>query len=315
MGKPSIVFMGTPDFAVPTLKVLFEAGYPIKTVYSQPPRPVGRGHKVQLSPVHHFTLEHHLKVLTPSSLRYPESQKEFAELQADFAVVVAYGLILPKEILAATTYGCINVHASLLPRWRGAAPIQRAILAGDQKTGVTIMQMDEGLDTGPMILQEEINLTSETTGQSLHDKLANLGADLILPALEGLLTGRIIPQPQPQKGVTYAAKLTKEEAFLDWRKPAQQLERQVRAFMTWPGSCFVWEGEKIKVLQASYESFSFSSQPGEVIDSDLLVACAHGALRLIELQRPGKSALKARDFLNGMPLPKGTQLDTSNDSL
>ncbi len=315
MGKPSIVFMGTPDFAVPTLKVLFEAGYPIKTVYSQPPRPVGRGHKVQPSPVHHFALEHHLKVLTPSSLRYPESQKEFAELQADFAVVVAYGLILPKEILAATTYGCINVHASLLPRWRGAAPIQRAILAGDQKTGVTIMQMEEGLDTGPMILHEEINLTPETTGQSLHDKLANLGADLILPALEGLLTGRIIPQPQPEKGVTYAAKLTKEEAFLDWRKPAQQLERQVRAFMPWPGSYFIWGGEKIKVLQASYESLSFSSQPGEVLDSDLLVACAHGALRLIELQRPGKSVLKARDFLNGMPLLKGTQLDTSNDPL
>lgn len=312
MGKPSIIFMGTPDFSVPTLRSLLEAGYPVKAVYAQPPRPGGRGYEIQTSPVHRFALAHHLKIVTPSSLRTADVQEEFRAFQADFAVVAAYGLILPKEILEAPTYGCINVHASLLPRWRGAAPIQRALLAGDRKTGVTIMQMEESLDSGPVIVQKEVDISSEATGKSLHDQLSHLGADLIIPALEGLLTGALTAQPQPVRGVTYAPKLTKDEALLNWRNSAQHLERQIRAFAPWPGSCFTWQGQKIKVLKASSKPLSFSATPGEILDDDFLVACGAGALRLLELQRPARSPLKARDFLNGTPLLKGTRLDVTD---
>ncbi len=307
--------MGTPNFAVPTLKAIFNTGYPIKAVYSQPPRPMGRGYSMQFSPVHHFALEHDIPVMTPSSLKQEEAQEMFISLKADFAIVAAYGLILPKRILEAPKYGCVNVHASLLPRWRGAAPIQRAILAGDQKTGITIMLMEEGLDTGPIILQEQVNITSETTGKTLEQELAYLGAELILPSIEGLITKQLTPQPQPIEGATYASKLVKSEGALDWRKSASQLELQVRAFTEWPGSYFIWKEQPIKVLKACYEPLAFPAEEGMILDDNLLIGCGKDALRIIELQRPGKAPLKAKDFLNGVPLLRGVKLEMVNDSL
>lgn len=305
--KPlKLAFLGTPDFAVPSLLALAEAGHEIACVYSQPPRPAGRGHKQRLSPVHRAAEERGWLVRTPRSLRDPEEQAAFAALKLDAAVVVAYGLILPAPVLQAPRFGCLNVHASLLPRWRGAAPIQRAILAGDSETGVTIMQMDEGLDTGPMLLREVVEITRRDTAESLHDRLAALGAGLIVKALAGVVQGSLQPQPQPAEGVTYADKLRREEGRLDWCRSAAVLERQVRAFTPWPGAWCELNGERLKVLEA--EAVEGSGTPGAVLDSALTVACGEGALRLTRLQRPGKAPLAAAALLRGFPVAPGTRL-------
>ena len=298
-----IAFMGTPDFAVPSLLALAEAGHDIVAVYSQPPRPAGRGQKERPSPVQAVAEQHGWPVHTPSTLKNEDEQVAFRALALDVAVVVAYGLILPKAVLEAPLCGCLNVHASLLPRWRGAAPIQRAILAGDATSGVTIMVMDEGLDTGAMLLQESVPITAETTGESLHDELAALGGQLIVKALQG---GHGTSEEQPEEGVTYADKLRREEARLDWQRDAAELERQVRAFFPWPGAYFESGGERIKVLAA--EMTADSGPPGEVLDDNLTVACAQGALRPLRVQRAGKAPMDTAALLRGFAIPPGTQL-------
>lgn len=306
MPRLRLAFMGSPDFAVPSLNALIEAGHEIAAVYTQPPRPAGRGQRPKPSPVQVAAEAHNLPVRTPVTLKDPAEQMAFAELGLDAAVVVAYGLILPRPVLEAPRLGCLNVHASLLPRWRGAAPIQRAILAGDRETGVTIMVMDEGLDTGPTLLAERIPIGPDETAATLHDRLAALGARLIVAALDGLATGRLQPVPQPAEGVTYAAKLTRAEGRLDWRRPASVLERQVRALAPWPGAWFEAGGDRIKVLAA--EPAPGEGPPGRVLDDRLTVACGEGALRLTRVQRAGKAPMGAAEFLRGFPLPAGTDL-------
>jgi len=305
MTQLRLVFMGTPDFAVPSLAALIAAGHEIVCVYSQPPRPAGRGQQVQKSPVHRFAEEKGVPVRTPKSLRNAEAQAEFAGLNADAAVVAAYGLILPQAILDAPRLGCVNVHGSLLPRWRGAAPIQRAILAGDAETGITIMQMDVGLDTGAMLSKEAVAITPATTASGLHDDLAALGARMIVPALAGLADGSLTAQPQPEEGVTYAAKLTREDGRLDWSQPAAFVERQVRALTPWPGCWFDIGAERIKVLAAE-PGGAATAAPGTLLDDRLSVACADGAVRLIRVQRPGKAPVDGAAFLRGFALPVGS---------
>jgi methionyl-tRNA formyltransferase len=304
----SLVFMGTPEFAATILDALIAAGHHIAAVYTQPPRPAGRGHRLQPSPVQALAEAHGLPVRSPTSLRSLGAQQEFGALDADAAVVAAYGLILPKPILNAPRHCCLNVHASLLPRWRGAAPIQRAILAGDPETGVTIMQMDEGLDTGPILLQQAIPIGPKTTAGALTDALAALGARLMLEALDEVAAGRLAPRPQPVEDVTYAPKLKREESRLDWRLPAAHLERQVRAFDPWPGAFFFARDERIRVLLAEAEPQAVNAPPGTVLDARLRVACGEGALRPLRLQRPGRAALDAAEFLRGFPIPAGTLL-------
>jgi methionyl-tRNA formyltransferase len=251
---------------------------------------------------------HGLSVRCPTSLRNAKAQEEFAAIGADTAVVAAYGLILPQPILAMPRLGCLNVHASLLPRWRGAAPIQRAILAGDRETGITIMQMDEGLDTGSMLLQEAIPIDPKTTAGELTEQLAALGARMMVDALDGVAAGRLAARPQPAEGVTYANKLRREEAPLDWRRPAAQLERQVRAFDPWPGAFFFVREERIRVLSAKAEPRAPAAPPGTVLDERLSIACGEGVLRPLRLQRPGRAPLDAAAFLRGFALPPGTVL-------
>jgi methionyl-tRNA formyltransferase len=307
MAPLRLAFMGTPDFAVPILRALLDAGHEVVAVYTQPPRPAGRGHRPQPSPVHRAAAAADIPVHTPPKLDSAEQEK-FRALGLDAAVVAAYGLILPKEVLAAPPLGCLNVHASLLPRWRGAAPIQRAILAGDRETGVTIMQMDQGLDTGPMLLAEAIAIRPETTASRLHDELATLGARLIVRALAGRAEGTLTPRPQPTEGVTYAKKLDRDEGRIDWSKPAAELERAVRALNPVPGVWFEHGGERIKVLAASLAESSATAPPGTVLDADLTIACGSGALRLMRLQRAGRAAVEAEAFLRGYTLPPGTRL-------
>ena len=311
MSRPArlrLAFLGTPRFAAVTLDALVSAGHDIVRVYSQPPRPAGRGQKERVSAVHERADALGIAVATPKSLKDPAEQAAFAALDLDAAVVVAYGLILPKPVLDAPRLGCVNVHASLLPRWRGAAPIQRAILAGDAKTGVTIMRMDEGLDTGPMLLEERVAIMQDETAETLHDTLAALGAKLIVPALDGLAAGTLQARPQPVEGVTYASKLTRAEARLDWNKPAAQLARQVRAFAPWPGAWFDHGKEQIKVLAALPAPRVGDAPPGTVQDDMLTVACGEGALRLLRVQRPGRASMDVASLLRGFALPAGTLL-------
>jgi len=291
--------MGTPDFAVAILDALIAAGHDIAAVYCQPPRQAGRGHRVVPSPVQRHAEAAGRSVRHPARLG-PEEAKEFAALDLDTAVVAAYGLILPKALLEAPRLGCLNVHASLLPRWRGAAPIERAILAGDRETGVTIMKMDEGLDTGAMLLREKIAIGASTTAATLHDALAALGARLMVETLDRL--EQIAPQPQPANGVTYAKKIARAEGQIDWRKSAIELERQVRALDCW----FEAKGERIKLLAAA--PGEGRGAPGTILDLTPTVACGAGALRLVSLQRPGRAALDGAAFLRGFPLPVGTRL-------
>ena len=304
-----LVFMGTPDIAVPTLAALIEAGHDIVCAYSQPPRPAGRGHRERPSPVQEFAERHQIDVRCPAGLKDPECQADFLALDADAAVVFAYGLILPAAILQGPRLGCFNVHASLLPRWRGAAPIQRAIMAGDQETGVTIMQMDEGLDTGAILSREATPILPTTTAGALHDELADIGARLIVDTLAGLVSGRVVAEPQPETGVTYAHKLTRDEGRLDWRCPAEELDRHIRALNPWPGTWFDCDGDRIRVLAAEPVAGDGGKPPGTVLDEAPTIACGSGRLRLVRLQRPGKAALPAGAFLRGYPLPPGTVLD------
>ncbi len=304
--KLRLAFMGTPDFSVPVLTRLVAAGHEIVRVYSQPPRAAGRGQKEKLTPVHAKAQDLGIDVRTPKSLKSEAEQAAFAALDLDCAVVVAYGLILPKAILMAPKLGCINIHASLLPRWRGAAPIQRAILAGDEESGVTIMQMDEGLDTGAMLLVDSLPLNADTTGESLHDALSEMGAQLIIHALEGLAAGTLKPIAQPEDSVTYASKLERSEGHVDWSLPALEIERLVRAFTPWPGSWFDYKGERIKILSA--ELVDGAGEAGIVLDDQLTIACGDGALRLNKVQRAGKGVMKAADFLRGFDLPAGSRL-------
>lgn len=306
MTKLRLVFMGTPDFAVPVLDAFLKDGDEIVAVYSQPPRPAGRGQKLTPSPVQARAEQHGLTVRHPVSLKTPEAQAEFAALNADAAVVVAYGLLLPKPVLEAPKHGCFNLHASLLPRWRGAAPIQRAILAGDSETGVCAMQMDVGLDTGPVLLRESVTITPRMTVSVLHDELARVGAPLMVRAVHGFADGKIVPQPQATDGVTYAAKLAKDEGRIDWTKSAAEIDRMVRALNPGPGTTFELNGERIKLLAA--EPVSGSGAAGTMLDDAGTVACGDGALKLLKLQRPSKSAVAMADFLHGLPLPKGTRL-------
>lgn len=297
-----IIFMGSPDFAVPTLIALAEAGHEIVAVYCQPPRPAGRGKADRKTAVHERAEELGLEVRTPRTLRNEEEQARFASLNADLAVVAAYGLILPKPILDAPKLGCVNIHASLLPRWRGAAPIPRAILAGDTVSGVTIMQMDEGLDTGPMLLKRELSLDRKNAGQ-VTDELAKLGAAVLLE----WLTLRTPSKKQPEDGATYAPKVDKAEARLDWTRPAEEIERQVRAFAPSPGAWFEANGERIKLLDARAGDDAFGT-PGEVLDDCLNVAAGEGYVRPLRVQRAGRSAMTVDELLRGFAIPKGTIL-------
>ncbi|MFN7710404.1 MAG: methionyl-tRNA formyltransferase [Holosporales bacterium] len=302
-----IIFMGTPDFSVPALKTLLESGHTIVGVYCQPPKPAGRGLQLKKSAVHTFAESLGLPVFTPKTLRAEDSQQQFTALNADVAVVVAYGLLLPKPILEAPREGCINIHGSLLPRWRGAAPIQRALLAGDTETGITTMRMDEGLDTGPMLLKAATSITEVDTAQTLHDRLSLIGAALIQETLLLLEQKQLVSTPQPCEGVTYAAKLTRSDSLLDWSQDAHALHRQYRALHPWPGIHFGYEGEEIKVLHL--EKVEGSGTPGQILSPDLCVACGEGAVRLVKVQRPGKTAVSGADFMNGMRLKRGDSLN------
>lgn len=298
-----IIFMGTPDFAVPTLNALAATGHDICAVYSQPPRRAGRGKTLSPTPVHKRAEELGLPVLTPASLKLPEEQSAFAELDADIAVVAAYGLILPQAILDAPKLGCVNVHASLLPRWRGAAPIQRAILAGDTETGVTIMQMEAGLDTGPMLAKVHTDIDGKTAGE-LTEELAHLGADLLVTVL-GYVSAHL-PVTQPNEGVTYAAKIDKAESRIDFQQTADAVERQIRAFTPAPGAFFEFAGERFRILSA--QVLKEAGPAGTVIDDQLTIGCGTGAIQPTLIQRAGKSAMTPAELLRGFAIPQGSIL-------
>ncbi|WP_373050541.1 methionyl-tRNA formyltransferase [Thalassovita aquimarina] len=299
-----VIFMGTPDFSVPVLQALVDAGHDIAAVYCQPPRPAGRGKKDRPTPVHARALELGLEVRHPVSLKSPEEQAAFADLNADVAVVVAYGLILPQPVLDAPKHGCLNIHASLLPRWRGAAPIHRAIMAGDAETGICIMQMEAGLDTGPVLLRQVTPIGAEETTAGLHDRLSEMGAKLIVEALEQL--DSLTPEVQSEDGVTYAHKIDKAEAAIDWTATAEEVDRKIRGLSPFPGAFIEHDGQRIKLLASRLADGA--GEPGAVLDDQLRVACGTGAVQLLRLQRAGKAAQDADIFLRGMPLAKGTRL-------
>jgi methionyl-tRNA formyltransferase len=312
MAQPlRLAFMGTPDFAVPTLRALLDAGHEVVQVYAQPPRPSGRGHKEQPSPVQAEAESRGLPVTTPETLKDTATQRAFQELNLDAAVVVAYGMLLPRTVLHAPRLGCLNVHASLLPRWRGAAPIQRALLAGDRETGVTIMKMDEGLDTGPILATERVAIDHDTDFGQLHDTLARMGADLLPPTLRRHADGEIEPQPQTERGAIYARKLSADDRRIDWRRPAIELSRLCRAFAPKPGAITeLPDGETLKILRADVAPAAPSgSVPGTVVDPGLFtVVCGQGTLRLRRVQRAGKSPMDVEDFLRGYTLNQGDRL-------
>ncbi|NOD49513.1 MULTISPECIES: methionyl-tRNA formyltransferase [unclassified Ruegeria] len=301
-----VIFMGTPDFSVPVLDALVEAGHEIAAVYCQPPRPAGRGKKDRPTPVHARAEALGLLVRHPFSLKSAEEQDAFAALNADVAVVVAYGLILPQTVLDAPKHGCLNIHASLLPRWRGAAPIHRAIMSGDAETGICIMQMEAGLDTGPVLLRQATEIESEETTAQLHDRLSILGAVLIVDALAKLPD--LVPEPQPESGVTYAAKIDKSEARIDWTRPSVEVDRKIRGLSPFPGAWTEMDGERIKLLASRLAEGQ--GAPGEVLNQDLHVACGQGAVELLRLQRAGKGAQDRETFLRGWAIPTGTRLSS-----
>ena len=299
-----LAFLGTPDFAVPSLAELLAQGHDIAAVYSQPPRPRGRGLSLEPGPVHKFALGAGLAVRTPLSLKGADEQADFAALDLDAAVVVAYGLLLPKPILDAPRLGCFNLHASLLPRWRGAAPIQRAVMAGDAETGVMVMRMDEGLDTGPVLMAERVAIGRRTAGD-LAQGLSVLGADLMLRALSALERGQAVETPQAAEGVTYAKKIAKDETRIDWTKSAAEIDCLIRGLSPAPGAWSEVKGERMKILYA--RPVADRGEPGEVIADDLTVACGEGALKLLTVQRAGGRAMEAAELLKGFPLPPGTK--------
>jgi methionyl-tRNA formyltransferase len=300
-----LAFMGTPEFAVPTLAELIAQGHDVAAVYCQPPRPKGRGLSLEKSPVQKFAETAGLDVRTPQSLKGAEAQAAFAALALDVAVVVAYGLLLPKPILEAPRLGCFNLHGSLLPRWRGAAPIQRAVMAGDAETGVMVMRMEEGLDTGPVLMAERVAVGRQTAGE-LAERLARLGADLMVRALGALERGAIEARPQLEGGATYAKKISKDEARIDWSKPVAEIDCLIRGLSPAPGAWTEAKGERLKILYA--EPVPGKGNPGEVIGDDLTIACGAGALRLLKVQRAGGKAMTAADLLKGFALPRGTRL-------
>ena len=299
--------MGSPAFSVPVLEALVAAGHEIVAVYTQPPRPAGRGKKQRPCPVHACALALTLEVRHPASLKESEEQAAFSELRADAAVVVAYGLLLPQELLDVPAHGCLNIHASLLPRWRGAAPIHRAIMAGDRETGICIMQMEAGLDTGPVLYQETISIAPDETTAALHERLSDLGARSIVQSLKDL--SQLQARPQSSVGICYAQKIDKSEAQIDWSLPAEILDRQIRGLSPFPGAWAMLRGERVKFLGSALIS---CEQPlasaGTVLDDDLGIACGSGALRITRLQRAGKSAQSSADFLRGTPVIAGEQL-------
>ncbi len=297
-----IVFMGSPDFAVPSLNALVEAGHDVVAAYAQPPRPAGRGKSERRTAVHERADELGIPVRTPKSLRGSEEQGEFRGFDADIAVVAAYGLILPREILEGPKAGCINVHASLLPRWRGAAPIQRAILAGDEVSGVTLMRMDEGLDTGPMLHRQTVDIRHKNAGQ-VTEELANLGARLLVEWLDHPTAA----EPQPIAGVTYAKKIDKAETRIEWSKPAAEIERQVRAFAPSPGAWFEASGERIRLLEAAV-GHDAEGKPGTLLDDCLTIACGSGYIHPLKVQRAGKKAMTPGELLRGFPIEIGSVL-------
>jgi methionyl-tRNA formyltransferase len=305
-----LIFMGTPDFAVPTLLEIVGRGYEIAAVYTRAAKPAGRGMEMQPSPVEREARRFGLPVLTPPTLKATDTQAALRVHAADAAVVVAYGLILPKPVLDAVPLGCFNLHASLLPRWRGAAPINRAIIAGDKETGATIMKMDEGLDTGPVAMAERLPIGADATAGELHDELARLGADLMLRALGGLERGALVLTPQPATGVTYADKIAKDETRIDWRKPWKRVHDHCRGLSPFPGAWFeiAGEGAPIRVKALRTAKGEGAGAPGMLLDDKLTVACGEGAVRLLEVQRAGRQAMQAEEFLRGTPLARGTIL-------
>jgi methionyl-tRNA formyltransferase len=304
-----VVFMGTPDFSVPTLSEIVGAGHDVAGVYTQPPRPAGRGMGEKKSPVHAFAEEAAIPVFTPKTLRRADAQEQFVALSPDVVVVVAYGLILPKAALETPPLGCLNLHASLLPRWRGAAPIQRAIMAGDKETGVMVMKMEEGLDTGPVALADYLLIGLDATAGEIHDQLALIGSSLMLNALDMLEKGELSFTPQPGNGVTYAAKITKEETRIDWTRPGAEVHNHIRGLSPFPGAWFeallAGRAERIKVLRSVL--VPGKGDPGQLLDANLTVACGSQAVRLTQVQRSGKKPMGGADFLRGFPLGRGTQ--------
>lgn len=305
-----IAFMGSPDFAVPCLAALLEAGHEVACVYSQPPRPAGRGQLLRPTPVHAFAEQRGIAVRTPRSLKKPEAQAAFAALDLDAAAVVAYGLILPRPILEAPRYGCINLHASLLPRWRGAAPIQRALMAGDQITGVEAMQMEEGLDTGPVLVSRSVPIEPDDTAGALHDRLAAAGAPVLVRALDLIARGEAKPSRQAEEGVTYAHKITPEETRIDWSRPAREIDLKIRGLSPFPGAWFTLPTPKgpVRVKALMSRVAEGEGPPGETLDDAFRVACGDGAVRLFTIQREGKSPMPVQEFLRGAAVPAGTRL-------
>ncbi len=301
-----LIFMGTPNFAVPTLVELAARGHEIAAVYTRAAKPAGRGMEMQVTPVEREARRLGLNVLTPKSLKDAAVQAEFRAHHADAAVVVAYGVILPKPILEAPKFGCFNVHASLLPRWRGAAPINRAIMAGDAESGITIMQMDEGLDTGAMVMAERLPIAPDMTAGELHDALGRLGAELMPRVLAALQRGTLKLTPQPEAGVTYAEKVHKDETRIDWSKPWRDVHNHIRGLSPFPGAWFELGHVRVKALRSTHGAGS--AQPGTLLDDRLTVACGEGALRLTQVQRAGKQPMAAEDFLRGTPMKAGMQL-------
>lgn len=303
------VFMGTPAFAVPTLRALYNGGYQMTCVYTRAPRPAGRGQQLRQTPVHEFAAAKGLIVRTPANFRDGQTVDDFAALGADLAVVVAYGLILPERVLEAPRLGCVNVHFSLLPRHRGPAPVERALLAGDLETGVSIMQMDQGIDTGPVLARHAVAIGPRATAGELYEQLGDLGARMMLQTVQGLATGQLKPEAQPAEGASYAAKIGAAEGQIDWRKSSNDLDRLVRALNPSPGVWFAHQGERIKVLEAeAISADAGGAEPGAVLDDQLTIACGVGALRLLRLQRPGKNPLPTADFLRGRALDRGSKL-------
>jgi methionyl-tRNA formyltransferase len=304
-----IVFMGTPDFAVPALSEIVSAGHDVAGVYAQPPRAAGRGMEDRKSPVHIFAEDAAIPVFTPATLRATEIEEEFAALSPDAAVVAAYGLLLPEAILKIPPLGCLNLHASLLPRWRGAAPIQRSIMAGDKETGVMVMKMEKGLDTGPVALADRLLIGQDVTAGEIHDQLSLMGASLILNALSLLEKGELIFTPQFSEGVTYAPKITKEETRIDWTRPGAEVHNRIRGLSPHPGAWFEallgGKAERIKILRSVL--VPGKGDPGHLLDANLTVGCGSQAVRLTQVQRPGKRPIGGADFLRGFPLGKGTQ--------
>ncbi|MAW78759.1 MAG: methionyl-tRNA formyltransferase [Parvularcula sp.] len=303
-----LAFMGTPDFSVPVLAELIAAGHDIAAVYARAPAPSGRGHKLKPSPVHAFAEASGIEARTPANFKSQEEIDAFAALDLDAAIVVAYGMILPEAVLDAPRHGCLNLHASLLPRWRGAAPIQRAIMAGDKVTGVQVMQMEAGLDTGPILLSETVPIAGDDTAGSLHDKLSAVAAQLGPRALAALERGGLIATPQSENGVTYANKISSAEARIDWARPASEVDCHIRGLSPFPGAWFEVEGERVKALMS--KPAQGEGVVGKILDTDgkLVVACGDGAIELVTLQRAGKKAQGAEDFLRGFPLEKGAHV-------